>query len=77
MRAATKRSIPQGGTRFYVPGTYTVKQDRKIDSTTVICPDCHAQPGKRCFPDAAKGHRFNHLARRRMAIRKLNAERES
>lgn len=52
-----------------------VKEKREvINARTVPCPDCHVGAGEWC---ENAGTKTSHKVRRRMAIRKLNAERAS
>jgi hypothetical protein len=56
----------------------TVRNSRPVPVRSIVCPDCGAVEGQNCVK--ATGGEIKstvHASRRRMAIRKMNAEREA
>ena len=66
------------GSRVGAYDQSNVRNSRKVPVRSIVCPDCGAVEGQNCV--SAKGTEIEssvHASRRRMAVRKMNAEREA
>lgn len=65
--------------RAGTPVEFTPRRDRTVPTKNVIaCPECGAPIGERCRTAAGHPMASNcHAARRRMAIRRLNQEKDT